>query len=319
MMDAQAEILTITLNPAVDIATHVAQAIAGPKLRCADPRLDPGGGGVNVARAVCKLGGSARALVAVGGTMGDRLIQLLADEGVPTLPVQVSGETRLSFAVTDDSTGGQFRFSVPGQPLTPADGARLLTEIVRHTPQNGFVVISGSVAPGLPDDFQTRVIAALAPKRVRVVIDTSSRALDWLIGHPTIPADLLRIDQTEAAEAATHAMTTIADSVAFAADLVARGVAKTVVTGRGAEGSVLVSGDHRFFCHAPVVQVRSKIGAGDALVGAMTLALARGAAPEEVLQWGVAAASATVSTDATALCDLAQAQACFERCRIEQL
>ena len=319
MMDAQAEILTVTLNPAVDMATHVAQAVAGPKLRCADPRLDPGGGGVNVARAVCKLGGSAHALVAVGGTMGDRLVQLLADEGVPAFPVQVSGETRLSFAVTDDSSGAQYRFSVPGQPLTLADGARLLTEIVRRTPQEAFVVISGSVAPGLPDDFQTQIMAALAPKHARVVIDTSSRALDWLIGHPTIPVDVLRVDQTEAAEAATHPMATIADSVAFAADLVARGVAKTVVTGRGAEGSVLVSADHRFFCHAPVVQVRSKIGAGDALVGAMTLALARGAAPETALQWGVAAASATVSTDATALCDLAQAQACFDLCQLEQL
>jgi 6-phosphofructokinase 2 len=251
--------------------------------------------------------------------MGDRLIQLLADEGVSALPVKVSGETRLSFAVTDDSTGGQFRFSVPGQPLAPADGARLLTEIVRHTPEDGFVVISGSIAPGLPDDFQTRIMSALAPKRARVVIDTSSRALDWLIGHPTVPVDVLRIDQSEAAEAATHPMTTVADSVAFAADLVARGVAKTVVTGRGSEGSVLVSGNHRFFCHAPVVQVRSKIGAGDAFVGAMTLALARGVAPATTLQWGVAGASATVSTEATALCNLAQAQACFDQCRIEQL
>ena len=318
-MDAQTDILSIALNPAVDQATHVAQVVAGPKLRCTAPRFDPGGGGVNVARAVCKLKGSARALVAVGGAMGDRLLQLLAAEHVPTLPVTVSGETRISFAVTDDSTGGQFRFSVPGHPLTSADGARLMAAITRHAPQDGFVVISGSVAPGLPDDFPTQIIAALAHKNVRIVIDTSSRALDCLIGHPKIPVDLLRIDQSEAAQAATHPMTTAADSVAFAADLVARGVARTVVTGRGAEGSVLVSGDYRFFCHAPVAHVRSKIGAGDAFVGAMTLALARGAAAEEALKWGVAAASATVSTEGTALCGLAQAQACFDQCRIEEL
>jgi 6-phosphofructokinase 2 len=82
---------------------------------------------------------------------------------------------------------------------------------------------------------------------------------------------------------------------------------------------VLVSGDHRYFCHPPVVKVRSKIGAGDAFVGAMTLALARGDPPDVALQWGVAAASATVSTEGTALCDRDAARACFEQCRIEAL
>ena len=318
-MRPQADILTITLNPAVDVATHVPAVIAGPKLRCAAPRYDPGGGGVNVARAVHKLGGSAHALVAVGGPMGDRLVSLLAAEGVPALPIVVSGETRQSFAVTDDATGAQYRFSVPGEILTAEDTARLLTEIAAHTTQDSYLVISGSVAPGLPDDFQSQIIAIAAAKQARVVIDTSSRALDRLIAHPTTPVHLLRVDQKEAAEAAHHPMNTVADSVAFAADLVAQGVAETVVTGRGAEGSVLVSRDQRFFCHAPKVAVRSKIGAGDAFVGSMTLALARGDTPDEALKWGVAAASATVSTEATALCDLPQAQACYDQCRIEAL
>ncbi|KQI71419.1 hypothetical protein AN191_12390 [Loktanella sp. 5RATIMAR09] len=318
-MREQAAILTITLNPAVDVATHVPAVIAGPKLRCAAPRYDPGGGGVNVARAVQKLGGAARALVAVGGPMGQRLVNLLAAEEVLTLPVTVSGETRQSFAVTDDATGAQYRFGVPGEPLTAQDADRLLTEIAAHTTQDSYVVISGSVAPGLPEDMQSRIIAMAEEKHARVVVDTSSRALDRLIGDPTTPVYLLRIDQAEAAEAARHPMHTLADSTAFAADLVARGVAEVVVTGRGAEGSVLVSRDQRFICHAPQVTVRSKIGAGDAFVGAMTLALARGSTADAALKWGVAAASATVTTEATALCDLAQAQACYDQCRIEAL
>ncbi len=318
-MRPQADILTITLNPAVDVATHVPAVIAGPKLRCAAPRYDPGGGGVNVARAVQKLGGAARALVAVGGPMGQRLVSLLATEGVPALPIVVSGETRQSFAVTDGATGAQYRFGVPGEHLTAQDADRLLTEIAAHTTHNSYVVISGSVAPGLPEDMQSRIIAIAAEKHARVVVDTSSRALDRLIGAPTTPVYLLRVDQSEAAEAANHHMDTVADSVAFATDLVARGVAEIIVTGRGAEGSVLVSRDQRFFCHAPKVTVRSKIGAGDAFVGAMTLTLARGGTADAALRWGVAAASATVSTEATALCDLAQAQACYDQCRIDVL
>jgi 6-phosphofructokinase 2 len=315
----QADILTITLNPAVDVATNVAQVIAGPKLRCTVPRFDPGGGGVNVARAVCKLGGSAQALVAVGGAMGERLLGLLAAEDVPALPVTVSGETRQSFAVTDDSTGAQFRFSVPGQPMTPKDADHLLETIAVQVPQDGFVVISGSFAPGLPIDFQGHIIAALAPKAARMIVDTSGFALGELIANPKEPLHVLRVDRSEAAEAATRVLATVADSVAFAADLVARGVAKTVVTGRGAEGSVLVSQDHRYFCHPPRAKVRSKIGAGDSFVGAMTLALARGDTPDQALKWGVAAASATVSTEGTALCMLSEAQACFDRCQIEVL
>ncbi len=317
-MHPQSDILTITLNPAVDLATNVSQVVAGPKLRCAIPRYDPGGGGVNVARAVCKLGGTARAIVAVGGAMGDLLIDLLAAEDIPTLPVAVSGETRQSFAVTDDSTGAQFRFSVPGQRLDAKDAHQLLTAITEQAPKDGFVVISGSIAPGLPADFQRQIVAAIAPKGARVIIDTWGPALDQVIAHPTA-LHLLRVDQKEAAEAAARPMTTVADSLALAAELVERGVAKTVVTGRGAEGSILVSAEHRFFCHPPMVEARSAIGAGDAFVGAMTFALARGEAPQHALQWGVAAASATVQTEGTALCEQDQAQACFDLCRTETL
>ncbi len=297
----------------------MAQVIAGPKLRCAQPRFDPGGGGVNVARAVCKLGGDACALVAVGGPMGQRLLDLLAIENVTVLPVPVSGETRQSFAVTDNGTGEQYRFSVPGEELTQQDADALIAAIAQQTTQGGFLVISGSVAPGLPFDMLERIITATQYKAPKVSIDTSGVALDDLIAHPRVPVHLLRIDQKEAAEAAGHPMYTTADSVNFAADLVARGVAKTVVTGRGAEGSVLVGRDHRLMCRPPIAPIRSMIGAGDAFVGAITLALARGEDLSQALRWGVAAASATVSTEGTALCDIDTATARFAQSEIELL
>jgi 6-phosphofructokinase 2 len=318
-MKAQAAILTVTLNPAVDVATSVPKVIAGPKLRCGQPRFDPGGGGINVARAICKLGGTAKALTAVGGAMGDRLLALLAAEAVPALPVHVSGETRQSFAVTDDSTGAQYRFSVPGQDMTAHDADLLLTEITAHTAQDSYLVLSGSIAPGLPADFHGQIIAATSARTPKVIVDTALDALTQMITQPTAPVDLLRIDQAEAEQAAGRPLLSVSESVAFAADLVARGVAKTVITGRGAEGSVLVSADHRFMCHAPVVQVRSKIGAGDAFVGALTLTLARGSSPDIALRYGVAAASATVETEGTALCDKDTAAALFAKCAIEEL
>ena len=130
------------------------------------------------------------------------------------------------------------------------------------------------------------------------------------------PVLLLRVDQKEAAVAAHHSMDTIADILNFASDLVARGVAQMVVTGRGAEGSVLVTQDARFHSQGVQVPVRSKVGAGDAFVGAMTLALARGDAADQALRWGVAAASATVGSDGTASCERSMTEALFQRCKV---
>ncbi len=313
------DILTITLNPAVDLATSVGSVVAGPKLYCGPPLIDPGGGGVNVARAICKLGGSATALVAVGGTTGDRLLSLLAAEAVPTRPVPISGETRQSFAVTDEGTGMQYRFSVPGQTLTAQDGDRLIVEIASGASQDGYVVLSGSVAPGLGDAFPARILAAIAPRTDKLVVDTSKAPLARLIAKPANPVHMLRLDQNEAALAAEHATDTVADSLTFAEGLVERGVASIVVIGRGGEGSIMVTQNQRFICRAPEVTVRSKIGAGDAFVGAMTLALSRGDLPDLALRWGVAAASATMGTEGTGLCDPRITHDLLAQCAVEQL
>lgn len=309
-----ADILTITLNPAVDLATSVDKVVAGPKLYCRPPRIDPGGGGVNVARTIHKLGGRATALLSVGGAMGEFLLGLIAAEGVPTHPVPVHGQTRQSFAVTDEETGGQYRFTVPGEPFTPDEATRLLREIRNATPKGGFVVLSGGVTPGLPTDFPTQIQDAIAPLTDRLIVDTSKAPLERLVTHPAAPLMLLRIDQKEAAQVARRDMPTLDDSLDFAAGLVARGVAKMVVTGRGGEGSIVVTDNVRLHCPAPTVPVLSKIGAGDAFLGVMTLALAQGAAPGVALRWGVAAASATVQTEGTALCQRDAVQALFEGC-----
>ncbi len=311
-------ILTITTNPAVDLATSVEHVEAGPKLRCRAPRIDPGGGGVNVARAIHNLGGAAIALVAAGGATGDRLLSLLAAEGVAVLPVPVAAETRQSFAVTDEGTGEQYRFSVPGDPLTEAEGAAILRRIIEAAPAGGFAVYSGSVAPGLPVDFVAQINAAIAPKAMRLVVDVSAAALHHLLEHP-VRLHVLRIDHKESAMAAGHPMATVEDSRRFAAALVAQGVADIVVTGRGAEGSVLVSRDTCLFSRTPPVAVRSKIGAGDTFVGAFTLSLARGESLSAALCWGVAGASGTVSTEGTVLCTREDADVLFAQCLSEDI
>lgn len=318
--NAVLDILTLTLNPAVDLASSVENVVAGPKLYCKASRVDPGGGGVNVARAIHKLGGRATALVAVGGAMGEKLLGLLAHEDVPTYPVKVSCETRQSFAVTDESNAAQFRFSLPGKQPSSAEAAHLLSEITSIVPVNGYVVLSGGVPPSLGDNYPQRIQNAIAPRTDKLIIDTSKGPLARFIAKPKAPALVLRFDQKEAAIAASHAMDTDGDSLNFASALVARGVARMVVMGRGPEGSVMVTQTARFLCQSEPVPVRSKIGVGDSFVGVMTLALARGEAPDQALRWGGgSSASATVGTVGTDICDEKQTRALFERCKVVAL
>lgn len=271
-----------------------------------------------MARAIRKLGGDVTALVAVGGAMGERLLQLLADEDVPVQVVRAGGETRQSFAVTDTTTGEQFRFSVPGETMTDADSDCLLSAIASAAPSDGYVVLSGGVTPGLDDDFPLQVLAAIAPRTDKLVVDTSKAALEHLITAPSSPVHLLRLDQREAELSAGCGLDTVNDSLAFAEELIARGVAHIVAGGRGSEGSILVTKAQRFFCRAPEVPVRSKIGAGDAFTGALAFALSQGEPPDQALRWGVAAASATVQTEGTALCESDTVRAQLEQCTVQR-
>ena len=313
------KILTITLAPSIDLATSIDRVIAGAKLRCPPPRMDPGGGGVNVARAIKQLGGSSEALVVVGGATGNQLIDLLNTESIETIPVQVAQHTRQSLAVTDSTTSEQYRFSLLAEPLGADDSVQILNSITEATSDGALVVLSGSVAPGLDVEFPQQIQAAIADRTNRLIVDTSGLPLAHLIANPTQPLHLLRVDQKEAADAAGVPLDTVQSSVEFAAGLVDRGVAEIVVTGRGADGSILVTKDMHLFCHAPKVAVRSKIGAGDAFVGAMALSMSRNEPLERTLQWGVAAASATVMTEGTALCRLEDVERLLPACTITEI
>ncbi|MES2843763.1 MAG: 1-phosphofructokinase family hexose kinase [Pseudomonadota bacterium] len=296
----QLPILTLTLNPALDMATEVPRMVPDEKLRCSEPRLDPGGGGLNVARAVHGLGGEALALVALGGLTGDRLAELIRAEGVMFLGITGPGETRQSLTVNEASTGRQYRFMLPGPIWGEADQNRVFTLLRAAGKPGGFAVISGSQPPGVPIDFPARLAAAMAG--MRVVLDTSGQALTQAVDHPIDGLDVLRMDGEEAEALAGRTLETRAQTADYAQTLVARGVARQVIVARGADGSVLAEAGQRLFCKAPKVQVKSKVGAGDSFVGGYVLGLARGLAVDAALSQGVAAAAAAVMTEATELC-----------------
>ncbi|SMX31509.1 1-phosphofructokinase family hexose kinase [Actibacterium lipolyticum] len=313
------DILTVTLNPAVDLSTSVDHVEAGPKLRCDRPMTDPGGGGINVSRAIGILGGQSRAMVAVGGATGDMLLGLLANEGISTLPFDSPGATRQSLAVTDRGTGQQYRFVMPGPDWDQAQLNSVLKAIADAVPQGGYVVLSGSQPPGIPPEFASLVCTALSATGARVIVDTSGDALHHLAEAKTAPPFILRMDGEEAEGLAKRPLPTREDSAEFAASLVAKGAAEAVIVARGADGSVLATKDERLHAMAADVPVKSKVGAGDSFVGGFTLALAQGCDYGTALQRGAASASAAVMTDATRLCTREDAERLVAECPLTRL
>jgi 6-phosphofructokinase 2 len=297
-MAEPAPILTLTLNPALDMATEVPEIIPGHKLRCTDPMLDPGGGGLNVSRAIRALGGDSLALVALGGLTGDRLAGLIRAGGVTFLSILGPGETRQSLTVTEATTGKQYRFMLPGPVWGEAERARVFTLLRATSRPGGISVISGSQPPGVPADFPRDL--ALSMPGSHVVLDTSGTALTEAVANPIPGLAVLRMDGEEGEGLAGTSLHSREDTAAFAQSLVRRGVAEQVIIARGADGNVLADADARIF--APKVKVKSTVGAGDSFVAAFVLAMSRGQTHAEALSLGSAAAAAAVMTDATQLC-----------------
>ncbi|RDC68058.1 1-phosphofructokinase family hexose kinase [Rhodovulum sp. 12E13] len=312
-------ILTLTLNPTVDYATSADEILADVKLRCSEPHVDPGGGGINVSRAILMLEGQSTALVSIGGGTGARLLELLALEGVPTVAFQGPGDTRISFSVTETGTGRQYRFVTPGPVWGEADVARALATVDRAAHPGSYVVLSGSQPPGVAKDFPKLVADHVEGHRARLVVDTSGPALRNLVEAPHEPLHVLRTDDVEAEEIAGRALPAPQDTARFASELVARGVAHAVIFARGAEGSVLATADGAWLARPAPVREVSKVGAGDSFVGAFTLALERGDEMQEALRYGVAASAAAVATEATRLCPKSEVDRLLPHCTVEAL
>lgn len=299
-MPEQSPILTLTLNPALDMATEVPEILPGQKLRCTDPLLDPGGGGLNVSRAIRALGGDSLALVAIGGLTGDRLAGLIREAGVTFLSILGPGETRQSLTVTEGTTGRQFRFMLPGPVWGEAERARVFTLLRATARPGGLSVISGSQPPGVPADFPAQLAESMPGSRV--VLDTSGKPLAEAVRHPIPGLEVLRMDAEEAESLTGTKLESRGDTADFAQGLARAGVARQVVVARGADGNVLATAERRLFSPAPKVKVKSTVGAGDSFVAALVLARARGQDEAEALAMGAAAAAAAVMTDATQLC-----------------
>lgn len=292
-------IVTLTMNPAVDESTSVPYVLPDRKLRCRTPTYEPGGGGINVARAVRKLGGDALAGFPVAGPAGALLMQLLDAEGVRYTAIPIAQWTRENVNVLEEVSGRQFRFCMPGPTLGEHEWRRLLAWVEELRPAPEFLVASGSLPPGVPVDFYAG-LAELARRRgSRLVLDASGEPLARAVERgvhllkPSLDELLALTGEHDVDESRLGDL---------AAAVVRRGWCEVLVLSLGAGGALwaTLTGQERLA--APSVRVRSSVGAGDSMVGGIVWALACGRPLPEAVRYGVAAGAAAVMNPGTALC-----------------
>lgn len=292
-------IATLTMNPAIDKSSSVDRVVAEHKLRCEPPRHEPGGGGINVSRAIHNLGGESMAFYPAGGPTGQILKELLEKEGINHHPVPIGNWTRENLIVLEDTSGQQFRFGFPGPTLQESEWQQCLDALSGLDPQPAYVVASGSLPSGVPDDFYTRVARLANALGARMVLDTSGKALRMAADEGVY---LLKPNLRELSALVGHELKDQATQENAAMKIVNDGQSEVVVVSLGAEGALMASRDGCVRLSTPKVPIESKVGAGDSMVAGIILALARGNSLRQAVCFGVAAGTAAVMTSGTELC-----------------
>ena len=274
-------LITLTLNPALDLATTIERVEPTHKLRCGPAQRFAGGGGINVARVLHRLGSDVQAWALVGGASGAQVRQLLADEGVAADIRPIAGDTRENFSVVETATGQEFRFVLPGPTLQTAEWQACLDALTTLTVAPRWLIASGSLPPGVPDDFYARLAPCSRARGTRLVVDTFGLPLAAALQAGTT---LIKPSLRELREVLRQPLEHPADQCAAAQALVHSGQTEMVALSLGAQGAVLATRDGVW--QAPALDVsaaRGTTGAGDCFLAALVWSLDRGAPPRRAL------------------------------------
>lgn len=292
-------IVTLTMNPAIDVSASVDYVIPDDKLRCGPPTYEAGGGGINVARAIRRLGGDALALFPAGGPAGVLLGSLLDAERVPHRTFPVTGWTRENMNVAERVTRRQFRFVMPGPTLVEREWQAILEALDALDPAPRFLVASGSLPPGVPADFYAQLARRLDGRGVKLVLDASGEPLRRASATGVY---LLKPSLREFEELTGEAGCEESRLPVLARRLIHEGRCELLILSLGPRGVFWISASEGGRLAAPTVPVKSSVGAGDSMVAGVVLSLARGRAPADAVRFGVAAGAASVMNPGTELC-----------------
>ena len=294
-------IATVTMNPTIDVSSQAQSVRPTHKLRTFAERQDPGGGGINVASVIRALGGRSLALILAGGSSGRLLEELLRENGVNHLTVPVDGRTRTSHTVIDASNGNEYRFIAQGPTASEAEWTAMLDAASRTDAT--WLIASGSLPPGVPEDFYARLAIASQRRGVRFALDTSGPALRAGLAGASLaggPVELVKSSLTELESVVGRRLPDKAAQEAAVLEIVHSGRARLMALTLGENGAMLASEAGVMSLPALDVVVNGTVGAGDSFLAGMVMALAEGRTDADAFAWGVATGAAAVTVPGTA-------------------
>ncbi len=293
------DIATVTINPAVDIFVNVARVEPTKKLRCSAPKRDPGGGGINVARVAHRLGATVAAIYPTGGAIGKLLQRLVEREGIDSVTTPSHVETRENFTAFEETTGEQYRFVLPGSALHRAEWEACLDKLTTLPDAPKIVVASGSIPPGVPEDFYARVARHAKQRGAKMVLDTAGAGLRAALAEGVT---LIKPNIAELSDFIGTPLKHDADCIAAARKLIAAKQVEAVALTLGEDGALLITADNAWRAAPMKIEVVSTVGAGDSFLGGLVAAVAAGKPLDEAFRMAVAAGSAAVMSPGTELC-----------------
>jgi len=303
------KIITVTFNPAIDKSTTVAELIPEKKLSCTTPVYQPGGGGINVARAASRLGGHVTAAYLAGGYTGNYFNELLEKERIKCLVTQTNAQTRENMVVFETKSGQQYRFGMPGPDISASEWQQSLTSIATIVEMD-YLVVSGSLPKGIPVDIFEQLARIAKHRDARLIVDTSGEALSKAVETGVY---LIKPNLRELSALAGKELSSEQEIIAAAETLVKSGNCQVVVVSLGARGAILVTADQIMKLSPPAVIVKSTVGAGDSMVAGIVTLLAKGEDIAEAFRYGIASGTAATLSPGTELCHLTDVEELYKQ------
>jgi len=303
------KIISVTFSPCIDKTTSVQDFIPEKKLRCAPPVYEAGGGGINVSRALSKLGGTSTAIYPSGGSTGTLIDRLLAKDKVHAKVVHAVNETRENFIVVEEASGNQYRFGIPGTPLAEHEWKELISNLEEEN-EVDYIVASGSLPQGVPLDVYGRIAAIAKNKKARFIVDTSGEALKYAINEGVF---LVKPNLNELGTLTGKPVASAAQIIDAAKQIISEKNCYAVVVSMGSAGAVFVSDQYAEKILVPKVDVKSTVGAGDSMVAGIVLYLSLGKDLYEAVQYGLACGTAATMNPGSELCRKADADSLFRQ------
>jgi 6-phosphofructokinase 2 len=302
-------IVSIAMNPSIDKSANVERVVAERKLYCRPPAYEPGGGGINVSRAIKKLGGDSTLFYPSGGLSGQMLNDLLEKEGISHQTSPIKGAIRENLIIFEESTGLQYRFGMPGPVFRENEWQGCLQRLEAITPNPDYIVISGSLPSGVPVDFCARLARIGKGKGSKVIVDSPSENLKPVLQEGVY---LIKPNIREFKELFCEEINQECQIREKIAEIVNTNQAEIVIVSLGVAG--VIAAFNRTIEHIvpPAVPIISKVGAGDSMVAGIVLSLAKEMSPREAIRFGLAAGTAAVMTPGTELCRLSDTQRLYE-------